>query len=139
MSWIRKSLVAFGVFWVSFWVNALIGWPLSKLTSRMTYTNTLFDAFALGIMNSLARAITAILAGVLLTFAVDGRKSELWAVSLAGLYLIYTPRFHWVIRPTDWDRLWQGIDLVFPPIACIAAAFVTARVRSRVAEPSAAN
>jgi hypothetical protein len=136
MSGIRKSLIAFGVFWASLWVIPLIDWPISKLTNRITYTqSTLFDAFALGIINSLARAVTAILAGVLLAVVVDSRKPELWAVIVAGLYLIYAPRLHWIVPATGWDRLWRGVDHLFPPVACIVAAFITARMRTRVAEP----
>ena len=139
MSWVRKALIAFGVFWVSLWVMPLIDWPLSKLQSRIGFTNTIFDAFALGIMNSLPRAITAVLAAVLLVLAVNGRKSELWALILAGLYLLFAPRIHWVIPATGWDRLWQDVDLLFPPIACTVAAFITARLRKRMTEPNTTN
>lgn len=130
MSGIQKTLITLGVFWLSVWVAAGVGWPLSKVTNGLTYTDTVFDAFALGILNSLGRAIAAILAGVLVTIVVSGRKSQLWALILGILYLVDAPvRLHWSYPATSWDRLWQGVSLVFPAVACVAAVFVTARLR----------
>jgi hypothetical protein len=142
MSWIQKTLITLGAFWLSIWLSPILGWPLSKITRGITYPDTIFSAFAVGVMNSLDRALTAILAGVLVTVVVGGRKSELWTLIVAVLYLVYAPRVHWVLPQTGWDRIWQGVALVLPPVACIAAAFVTARLRKnradpeRVAEPS---
>jgi hypothetical protein len=145
MSWIQKTLIAFGVFWLSLWLAPVVGWPLSKLTSRIVYTDTIFNALVLGVINSLDRALAAILSGVLVTVMVKGRKSEFWAFIVALLYLLTAPRYHWLIPTTGWDRLWQGVALIFPPIACIAAAFITAHLRrsrsnpEHMAQPSAAD
>ena len=142
MSWIQKALVTLGVFWLSIWLSLMVSWPLSKITRGITYPDTIFSAFALGAMNSLDRALTAILAGVLVTVVVGGRKSELWSLIVAVLYLAYAPRVHWALPQTGWDRIWQSVALVFPPIACVVAAIITARLRSKrsnagdVAQPS---
>jgi hypothetical protein len=129
MSWIQKTLIAFGVFWLSLWVAPVIGLGLYRLTNRITYADTIFDALALGVINSLDRTLAAILAGVLVAIVISGRKSELWAVLVAVLYLLNAPRIHWVIPATAWDKLWQSVALVFPAVACIAAAFITAYFR----------
>jgi hypothetical protein len=145
MSWIQKTLIVFGTFWLSLWVAPVIGWPLDKLTSRITYTDTIFNALALGIFNSLDRTLAAILAGILLTVLVSGRRSELWAVIVAVLYLVNAPRLHWLIPATGWDRIWQSVAVVFPAVACMVAAVITARLRGKkgdaepVAQPSAAG
>jgi len=145
MSWIQKTLIVFGAFWLSLWVAPVIGWPLDKLTNRITYTDTIFNALALGIINSLDRTLAAILAGILVTVLVSGRRSELWAVIVAVLYLVNAPRLHWLIPATGWDRIWQGVGLVFPALACMVAAVITARLRGRksdagqVVQPSAAG
>jgi hypothetical protein len=126
MAYVRNILVSFGVFWLSLWVAPVLGWPLDKLTNRITYTDTIFDALALGVINSLDRALAAILAGVLVTVVVKGRKAELWAVIIAGLYLLNAPRYHHLGPTTSWDRTWQDVAVVFPAIACVAAAAIAA-------------
>jgi hypothetical protein len=129
MSWIQKTLITFGAFWLSLWVAPVIGWPLDKLTNRITYTDTVFNAFALGVINSLDRTLAAMLTGILVTVVISGRRSELWAIIVAVQYLVDTPRFHWLVHPTGWDRIWQSVALVFPAVACLAAAFITAHFR----------
>jgi len=136
MSGIQKILITLGVFWLSIWVAAAIGWPLGKVTNGFTYSDGIFDAFKLAVFNSLGRTIAAILAGVLITIVVSGPKSQLWALILGILYLIDAPvRFRWSYPATSWDRLWQGVALLLPAVACVAAAFVTARLqRNRALE-----
>ena len=132
MSKIQKTFITFGVFWLSVWVAAAVGWPLSKLTNGITYTDTIFNAFALGFMNSLGRTLAAILAGILVTTVVSGRKSQFWAFIVAVLYLVDAPvRLHWGYPATGWDRLWQSVSLVIPAVACLVAAFVTAKVHQK--------
>jgi hypothetical protein len=146
MSAIRNILISFGVFWLSLWTVAPLGWPVAKLTNGIVYGDGVLSALAMGVMTSMGRTLAAILAGVLVTVIISGRKSELWALIVAVLYVVDAPlRRHWFQTPTSSDRLWQGIDLVFPAIACIVAAFIVARLRrnrsnpGRVAEPSAAG
>lgn len=148
----RRNLYVMGTkgpdcFW-SLLVVALgstTGWPLDKLTSRITYTDTLFNALALGVVNSLDRTLAAVLGGVLVTLVIRGRKSEFWALIVAVLYLLNAPRPGWVSPATGWDRLWQSVSMVFPAVACIVAAFITASIRrgkskpEHVAEPSVAG
>jgi len=129
MSWIQKTLIALGAFWLSLWVAPLIGWPLDKLTNRITYTDTIFSAFALGVINSLDRTLAAVLTGILVTVVITGERSELWAIIVALLYPLDTRHFHRLIHATGWDRIWQSVALVFPAVACLAAAFITAHFR----------
>lgn len=147
MSSMQKILVTFGAFWLSLWVAAVLGWPITKATNRITYTDTIFNAFALGAINSLSLTLAAVLAGILVTVVVATRKSELWALIVAVLYIFDAPvRYHWGYPASSWDRLWQGVALVFPAVGCIAAAVITARLRrkkkssvGRVVPPSAAG
>jgi len=143
MSAIRNILISFGVFWLSLWTIAPLGWPFGKLNNGIVYGDSVLSTLAMGLMTSMGRTLAAVLAGVLVTVVVSGRRSELWALIVAVLYVADAPlRYHWFSSPTSSDRLWQGVNLVFPAIACIVAAVVTTRLRrkrntERVAQPSA--
>lgn len=130
MSTVRNTLVSFGVFWLSRWIAVASAWPLSKFTDRIIYGESLLSALAMGIMNSMGRTLAAALAGALVTTAVASRKSELWALIVAVLYLADAPvRHHWNYPATSWDLVWQTTDLLLPAVACVAAAILTARLR----------
>jgi len=148
MSAIRNALISFGVFWVSLsaaWALQLISYD--RLINAVVRDETVLTALAMGVLSSLGRTVAAILAGVLVTVIVSSRKSELWAFIVAVLYVVDAPvRFHWSAPAGSWDRLWQGVSLGFPAVACITAALITARLRGgrasssgRITEPSASG
>lgn len=149
MSVIRNTLISFGTFWLSLWVAWVLQLPsYDKLINAVVRDQTVLTALAMGVMSSMGRTLAAILAGILVTVVVASRKSELWALIVAVLYVVDAPvHYHWFSPATSWDRLWQGVNLVFPAVACIAAAIITARLRGRgkkgeaerVAQPSAAG
>jgi hypothetical protein len=127
---VRNILISLGVFWLSLWMVAPLGWPFSKLNDGITYGDSVLDAVAMGVMTSFGRAFVAGLAGALVSLTAAGRNPERWAFIIAILYVVDAPvRHHWHLPPTGWDRLWQSVDLLFPAIVCIAAAFMTARLR----------
>jgi hypothetical protein len=132
MSTIRNMLTTFGVFWVSLWVARVLQLPsYDRLINAVVRDETVLSALAMGVMSSTGRTVAAVFAGVLVTVAVDSRRSELWALIVAALYLVDAPvRFHWVY-PAGWDRMWQGVSLLFPVTVCIVAAVVTARLRNK--------
>jgi hypothetical protein len=79
----------------------------------------------MGLMTSLGRTVAAALAGILVSFIIEER-AEIWVLIVGLLWAVDAPvRTHWVHPPTDWDRLWQTMDLLFPSLACIAAAILT--------------
>lgn len=132
MSRVQNILISFGVFWLSLWVAGVLAWPLGKLNDGIVYGGGVLSALAMGVMSSMGRTLAAVLAGVLVTVVVASRKSELWALIVAALYVVDAPvRHHWGYPATAWDRLWQSVDLLFPAVACIAAAVVTARLRTK--------
>lgn len=132
MSRVQKVLTTCGVFWLSLWIAPFVGWPLERFTNGITYTQTFLNAVVLGVINSLDLTIVAAAAGILVTLVIAGRKSEFWALIPAALYLIDPPvRYRWGQGVASWDRIWQGVALVFPAVACVAAALITARVRRR--------
>jgi hypothetical protein len=146
MSRIQNILVSFGAFWVSLWIAGLLAGPFGRLNDKVVYGDSVLSAIALGIMSSLSRTLAAVLAGILVTVVISSRKSELWALIVAALYVVDAPvRHHWGPPATRWDHLWQSVDLAFPAIACVVVAIITARLRrnrsnpGRVAEPSAAG
>lgn len=146
MATFRNLLISFGAFWLSLWVARFLAWPFAKLNDGIIYGGGIPSALAMGVMSSMGRTLAAVFAGVLVTVMVTGGKSELWALIVAVLSLVEAPvRHHWGYPATGWDRLWQSVDLIFPAVACIAAAFITARLRrnrsnpGRVAQPSAAG
>lgn len=131
MSKIKNILVSCGVFWLSLWVSTVLGWPLSKINNGMTYTDGMLNAFAFGVMISLDRTFAATFAGVLATLVTTGRKSELWAVIPATLFVIEAPHYRWAIPQTGWDTLWQSVAMVLPGLCCVAAAFLTAQLQRK--------
>jgi hypothetical protein len=147
MSTVRNILISFGVFWLSLWAARVLQLhSYDGVINAVVRDETVLSAFVMGVMSSLGRTLAAILAGILVTVIIASRKSELWAFIVALLYVIDAPvRHHWGSPATGWDRLWQSVDLVFPAVACIAAAIITARLRGNrsnpgpVAQPSAAG
>jgi hypothetical protein len=132
MSRIQNVLVSFGAFWASLWIAGLFGGALDKLINTVVRDETVLSALAMGVMSSMGRSLAAALAAILVTLVIVGQKSELWALIVAVLYVIDAPvRYHWGYPATGWDRLWQGVGLVFPAIVCIGAALVTAHLRNR--------
>jgi hypothetical protein len=131
MSAIRNLLISFGVFWLSIWVAWVLQRPsYDRLINAVVRDETVLSGLAMGVLSSMGRTVAAVLAGVLVTVVIAGRKSELWTLIVAVLYVIDAPmRHHWGYPATAWDRLWQSVDLLFPAVACIAAAFLTARLR----------
>jgi hypothetical protein len=135
----QNLLIAFGVFWLSLLPVGLLAGFFSKLNEGIRYGDSLYSGIAMGVMTSLGRAVAAVLAGVLVTLAVSSRKPERWALVLAALYVVDAPvSFHWEGTPMLFDRLWQSVSLLFPAVACLAAAAITARLRrSSGASPDA--
>jgi hypothetical protein len=130
---VRNILISFGVFWLSLWVAGVLGWwPLGKLNDGIVYGDGVLSALAMGMMSSMHRTLAAALAGALVTVVVASRKPALWALIVAALYIVAAPvRHHWGYPATSWDRFWQSVDLVFPAVACIAAAVLTAHLRAK--------
>jgi hypothetical protein len=132
LSIVRNVLMTLGVFWLSFWVAWALAWPFSGLNNGIKYGDGIFSAIALGVMSSMGRTLAAILAGVLLTVVVTDRNAELWGLFLAALYVLGArTRYHSGYPATEWDRLWQGVSLIFPAVACIVAVVLTARLRKK--------
>lgn len=126
----QNLLISFGVFWLSFLPVRLLAGFFQGLNDGIKYGDSLYSAIAMGIMTSLGRTVAAILAGVLVALAVSGRKPARWALVLATLYVVDARvSFHWEAPPMAFDRLWQSVNLLFPAVACIAAAAITARLR----------
>jgi hypothetical protein len=141
---IQNVLTSFGAFWASLWIARLVGAAPDKLINTVIRDETVLSALAMGVLSSMGRSLAAALAGILVTLVIAGRKSWLWALIVAVLYVVDAPvRHHWGYPATGWDHLWQSVDLSFPAIACIVAAIITARLRSRnpnperVAQPTA--
>jgi len=125
MSQLRNLLIALGTFWLSLWVARWLEGPLGSLNDGIVYGAGLLSAVAMGFVSSLARTAAAALAGTLVSFAVDGRQYA-WALVVAVLYVVDAPvRHHWGDPATLWDRVSQGVDLLFPAVVCVLAAVVT--------------
>jgi hypothetical protein len=112
-----------------------LGWPVSKINNGTTYTDGILDGLALGALIDLHRTLAAIIAGVLVTLVIASRKSELWSIIIALLYLVDAPRNHWKIPLSRWDRLWQTEALILRAVCCIVAAFVTAHLQRKRGNP----
>jgi len=148
MSALKNFLACIGAFWVSLWVSGLLLWPTEKLINinAIVRDETVFSGILMGILSSTSRTIAAMLVGASIPYLISSSKSAYWATIVAVLYVIDAPvRHHWGPPAAWWDWLWQCIDLAFPAVVCIAAAFIAARSRGNrsnpghVAEPSAAG
>jgi hypothetical protein len=103
-----------------------------RLGNGIIYGSGRLDIIAEGVMTSMGRALAAALAGVLVVLFVASPKPQFWAFVVAALYVIRPPvHSHWVVTPTARDRSWQIVDVQWPAIACILAAFITARLRPK--------
>lgn len=132
MSTVRNILISCGVFWLSLLVAGLLIWPFSKINDGIIYGDGVLSAIAMGVMSSVARTIAAMFAGAFVTLIIPSRKPEGWALIVGVLYIIGAPvRFHWGNPATGFDRLWQGVSLVFPCLACFAVAVFVARLRRK--------
>jgi len=133
MSVIRNALISLGAFWLSLWAAWIFQLPsYDKLINAVVRDETVLTAVAMGVLSSTGRTLAAILAGILVTLIVSGRKPELWALIVAVLYVVDAPvRHHWGYPATAWDRLWQSVDLVFPAVSCLIAALLTAYFRRK--------
>lgn len=131
VSWTRNVLVSCGALYVSFWLAPLFGSVTLRFTNRIIYGDGILDAVACGVMISLGSALAMILAGILVTWIISGKKSHFWAVLIGVLYAV---DFHVHTSgqpPTAWDRTQLGAERFFPAIACVVAAFVAAWLRAR--------
>ncbi len=126
----QNFLISFGVFWLSLLPVGFLAGVFQKLDDGIRYGDSLYSAIAMGVMTSLGQTVAAILAGVLVTLAVSSRKPERWALVVATLYVVDAPvSFHWGAPPMLFHRLWQSVTVLFPAVACVAAAAITARLR----------
>jgi len=133
MTRVQNILISCGVFWLSLYTLLPLAWIFGKLNDRIIYADGVLDAIAMGIMTSLGRSAAAALAGVIVSLTVTEKKPHRWAFLVAILYVVAAPvRYHWNSPATQWDRLWQGINLVFPAIICIASAFLTTKFRRKI-------
>ena len=131
----QNFLISCGVFWLSLLLVGRLARFFGWLNEGVIYGDSLFSGIAMGVMTSMGRTIAAIVAGTLVTLIVSSRKPERWALVVATLYVVGARvSFHWENPPTAFDRLWQCVNLLFPALACIVAAGVTARFRNRVGE-----
>lgn len=136
-SMVRNILIIFGISWLSRWISwALSVGPIGGINEGILYSDSIFSAIMMGVMTSLGRTLASILAGILVTLAVVDGNAELWGLFLAALLVADAPvRYHWGYPATGWDRLWQGVSLIFPGFACTVAAVITARLRKNEDRP----
>ncbi len=136
MSIIRNILISCGVFYLSrAWIAPLLQWPFFRLNGKIIFSDSFLSAIAMGIWNSKVQTLAAILAGLLVAVAVVDRKPFRWALVVAALNieaaLLTMMREKWNIPPNAWDRVWQGVYVLLPAIACVVAAILTTHLRQR--------
>lgn len=138
MTALRNTLITAGAFYLSIWIALPLEFLIGKLNSRIIYDNTILAAVAMGVMLALGRACAAVFAGMFVTLTILGRKPERWSYLLAILYLsaVAQSRSHWHRPPEAWDIVSEAVRIVVPPIACLAAAFLTAWYRPTPEAPA---
>jgi len=128
LPWVRNLLITLGAFWLSLHVVVLFALLFGRLNRGVIYGDGVLDALAMGVMTSMGRAVAAALAAALVTLAVDAKKPERWAFTVAILYVANAFTQSWGMPPTAWDRLWHGADVLWPALVCLVVAVVTARL-----------
>ena len=132
VSMIRNTLICLGVFWLSLWMARSLAWPLGKLNDKVIYDTDVIGAIAMGVMSSLSRTLAAALAGAVVALVVASRRPLLWTLVVAVLSVVDAPvRHRWGSPATSWDLQWQSVDLLFPAVACVVAAAITAHFRTK--------
>ena len=132
---IRNFLITFGAFWLSLWTVPPFSWVFGKLNEHFIYSDNVFSMSIMGVMTSMGRAVSAILAAAIVDVAADSEKPERWAYLIAVLYVVDAPvRYgRWYVPPTVLDHLARGLDQVFPAVACIIGAAVIAHFQRKKA------
>ena len=138
-SWARNFLITLGAFWLSLQVVVLFAWLFGRLNGGIIYGNSVPDAIAMGMMTSMGRAVAAALAAAIVTLAVASQKPERWAFMVAILYAVKAPTMHWQVPPRAWDRLEQSVDVLWPAVACVVVANITARLRRKWGDAGSKN
>jgi hypothetical protein len=131
MTWVRNLLITLGAFWLSLHVVVLFSLLFGRLNRGVIYGDRALDALAMGMMTSMGGAVAAALAAALVTLAVVAQKPERWAFIVAILYVANALTQSWGMPPTAWDRLWHGADVLWPAVACVVVAIITARLRRK--------
>jgi hypothetical protein len=140
-STVRNLLLSFGAFWLSLMTVGPFFLLFGKFTSRFIYGDGVLDAILAGAIESIGRTLAAIFGGLLVLKFADSPKKLRWAFIVPILYVLDAPfrSFHWQIPPTRFDRLWQGIYLIFPAVACAVCIAVVDHLRRTRSEPERTN
>jgi hypothetical protein len=107
-----------------------VAWLFGKANSGIIYGDSFVSAIALGAMSGMGRAVGAGLGATIVTFSATGLKPQRWAFVVALLYVVAAqPRYHWVRTPTNWDRLSQSVDVLWPAVVCLSVAAIIGWLR----------
>jgi len=135
---LRNLLITIAMFWLSRQTvvpfTLLFGW----LGSGVAYHGAL-ESIAMGAITSMGRAVSATLAGAVVTLAVSSRRPERWGLVIAALYLVKPPTWHWHQPPSISDSLWQGANILWPVFACSVVTVLAGRWRFTSSERKCRN
>lgn len=125
MAWSRNLLISIGAFWISRQPVVLFAWLVGKVNTGIMYGDSFVAALGLGVMNGMGRAICAGLGAAVVAFWATGRRPHRWALVVALLYAVAArPHYHYVRPTTNWDRISQTADVLWPAVVCLLVAAV---------------
>src|SRR5260370_37837787 len=111
---VRNILVAFGAYYLSLWTAPLFSWPFDKLNVHFTYLGSLLSAVMMGVMTSMGRAVSAIVAVAIVCVSADSETPERSAYIVAVLYVadasLRAFPWQWNAPPTISEHLSVGVD-----------------------------
>jgi hypothetical protein len=128
---LKNALIAAGSYWLSTWAVVPLGMLFGKITNHILYGDSVLAAILMGVILSLGRSVAAAAAGICVALVADGKNPEFWAIIPSVLYATRLFRYHFHASPTTWDYVSVYVEKFFPAFACIAAAFLVARVSRR--------
>ncbi len=132
MRWVRNLLICVGAYWISHYPLVFVSLVFDRLGSGVAYTENVFTVIAMGALWSLGRSICAAFGAAIVTLAVEDSKPYRWAVVVAVMYVIFgRAKFHWGVKPTGWDRVYEVSNTLWPAVVCISVAFLCWRVMRR--------
>jgi hypothetical protein len=135
----RNLLVSAGAYFISGWLGIPLSLGFGKLTQGFIYRGDFNGYIVSPVVVHLPRAIVAASAGAVVVWLVESDRPVTWAFPPAILYgLLGFFGYHWAHPPIFMDRVSQTIGALFPALACIVGALISARYRAthRESRPS---
>jgi hypothetical protein len=135
----RNLLIGAGAFYLSGWLNLLLGIGFDRLIrGALIYHGDFETAVVMPMVEHLPRAIVAAAAGIAVVWLVESRRPTSWVTFPVLLYAVLGFfGYHWGRTPVFLDRVQQTVGALFPAVTCAFGGIVAGWYRTKAThEPS---